>query len=102
MGYNAEVCGRMIKELRESRSISRTIFADDLGITRHYVSVLEGGNRDASIDLLCNIADYFGVSLDYLIRGKRLPSDIAKSRIEEAVKILQTLEKELDERTEKK
>lgn len=95
MGYNAEVCGHMIKELRESRSISRTIFADDMGITRHYVSVLEGGNRDASIDLLCNIADYFGVSLDYLIRGKRLPSDVVRSRIEEAVRILQVVEKEL-------
>lgn len=94
MGYNAEVCGHMIKELRESR----TIFADDMGITRHYVSVLEGGNRDASIDLLCNIADYFGVSLDYLIRRKRLPSDVVRSRIEEAVRILQVVEKALGER----
>lgn len=98
MGYNAEVCGHMIKELRESRSISRTIFADDMGITRHYVSVLEGDNRDASIDLLCNIADYFGVSLDYLIRRKRLPSDVVRSRIEEAVRILQVVEKALGER----
>lgn len=56
-----------IKELRKSRHISQLKMAMDLNMTQNTLSRYETGDREPGINQLIRIADYFHVSMDYLI-----------------------------------
>ena len=56
-----------LKELRTSRKISQVQLAMDLNLTQNSISRYENGEREADYDTLVAIADYFNVSVDYLL-----------------------------------
>ena len=56
-----------IKELRKAKGISQTRLAMELNTTQNTISRYETGEREPGINELIAIADYFGVSVDYLI-----------------------------------
>ena len=56
-----------IKELRKEKNISQIKLALDLGLNQNSVSRYESGERQADYQTLIKIADYFNVSLDYLL-----------------------------------
>lgn len=56
-----------LKELRKKRGISQVRLALDLNTTQNSISRYETGERQADYDMLIAIADYFGVSIDYLL-----------------------------------
>ena len=56
-----------IKELRKRRNITQLKLAMDLHTTQNTISRYEKGEREPNIDELVKLADYFGVSLDYLL-----------------------------------
>ena len=56
-----------IKELREEKHISQTKLAIDLGLNQNSVSRYENGERQADYETLIKLADYFNVSVDYLL-----------------------------------
>ena len=56
-----------IKELRKAKKISQLKMAMDLNTNQNTISRYETGEREPSISELIKIADYFGVSLDYLV-----------------------------------
>ncbi len=56
-----------LKKLREQRSISQLKLAMDLGLNQNAVSRYESGAREADYRTLVQLADYFGVSIDYLL-----------------------------------
>ena len=56
-----------IKELRKSRHISQLKMAMDLNMTQNTLSRYETGDREPGINQLIRIADFFHVSMDYLI-----------------------------------
>ena len=56
-----------IKELREEKHVSQTKLAMDLGLNQNSVSRYENGDRQADYETLIKLADYFNVSLDYLL-----------------------------------
>ena len=62
-----EVIKMRLKELRLSRNISQLKLAMDLGLNQNSISRYETGARQADYDLLIKIADYFDVSVDYLL-----------------------------------
>ena len=55
-----------IKRLRESRNISQEKLAEKIGISKSAISMYEQGSRIAPMKIQEKIADFFGVSLDYL------------------------------------
>lgn len=55
-----------IKELREYRNISQEKLAEKIGISKSAISMYEQGGRIAPMKIQEKIADFFGVSLDYL------------------------------------
>ena len=55
-----------IKRLRESRNISQEKLAEKIGISKSAISMYEQGGRIAPMKIQEKIADFFGVSLDYL------------------------------------
>ena len=56
-----------LKELRKKKGISQLRLATDLNTTQNTISRYETGEREPGIDELIKIADYFNVSVDYLI-----------------------------------
>ena len=66
-----------VKELRTARNLTQVQLADVLGISKQSVSNWENDNICPSIETVWLIADYFGVSTDYLIgRGDKRYLDI--------------------------
>ena len=56
-----------LKELRKERKISQLKLAMDLNTNQNTISRYETGEREPGIRELIKIADYFGVTVDYLI-----------------------------------
>ena len=65
---------RRLKELREKRAISQLKLAMDLGLTQNSVSRYESGTREADYKTLIALADYFNVSIDYLLERTDSPA----------------------------
>lgn len=59
-----------LKELRTAKGVSQQIVADYLEITRQTYSDYENGNRAPDNEAILKLAEYFNVSVDYLLRGK--------------------------------
>ena len=60
------ILGRL-KELRKTRRITQLKLAMDLNLTQNTVSRYETGEREPGIAELVRIADYFHISVDYLL-----------------------------------
>lgn len=56
-----------LKELRMKRGYSQSELAHSLGISKSTISMLEVGSRQPSKEMMELIADYFNVTLDYLM-----------------------------------
>lgn len=56
-----------IKELRKRDKMSQTALAEIVNATQQSVSQWELDPKSLPIDIACKIADYFHVSLDYLL-----------------------------------
>ena len=63
-----------LKELRKKKGISQLRLATDLHTTQNTISRYETGEREPGIDELIKIADYFNVSVDYLIGRTESPN----------------------------
>ena len=70
MTFDVESYGARIKELRIKNGLTQEKLADDMNITDVHLRRLESGTRPGSIELLIEFAEYFHVSLDYLILGR--------------------------------
>ena len=56
-----------IKELREQKGITQLKMAMDLNMNQNTISRYESGVHQADYTTLIAIADYFGVSIDYIL-----------------------------------
>ena len=56
-----------LKELRKAKKISQLKLAFDLNMNQNTISRYETGEREADYATLIKIADYFNVSIDYLL-----------------------------------
>lgn len=57
----------MLKQLREENRLSQKDIAEYLGITRQAVASYELAKREPDYEVLKKLADYFSVSIDYLL-----------------------------------
>lgn len=56
-----------LKELREKKNISQLKLALELNMNQNSISRYETGAREADYKTLIAFADYFNVSIDYLL-----------------------------------
>ena len=56
-----------LNELRKAKGISQLKLAMDLNMNQNTISRYENGEREPGINELIRIADYFNVSVDYLL-----------------------------------
>lgn len=74
-----------LKELRESKGLSQYSFSRDFGISQSTIGNWESGTRQPKMDVLEKIAEYFNVSVDYLL-GRS--SDPARTTVPTGTNIL--------------
>ena len=63
-----------LKELRKSRGISQLRLAIELNTNQNTISRYETGEREPGIKELINIAEFFNVSVDYLLERTDNPN----------------------------
>ncbi len=62
-----EIFASRLLETRENKGISRQKMADDLNISRASLEYYEKGKRTPDLNIIGQISDYLGVSIDYLM-----------------------------------
>lgn len=67
-----------LKELRENRGISQLKLALDLNMNQNSISRYENGIRQADYKTLIALADYFNVSIDYLLERTDNPTFLSE------------------------
>ena len=63
-----EVLFMRLKYLREKNGISQLRLAIELNMNQNSISRYETGSREADYATLIQLADYFDVSIDYLLK----------------------------------
>lgn len=61
--------GQRVKELRESKGIKATFMAKNVGLSPAMVSMIEREKCNVTVPQLIALSDFFGVSIDYLVKG---------------------------------
>jgi DNA-binding XRE family transcriptional regulator len=61
-----EVFSKRLKELRREKAVTQKIVAQNIGISERAYIDLENGKYFPAYETLIALADYFGVSLDWL------------------------------------
>lgn len=74
--------GDKLKMLREKKGLNKKQMAQELGLQYMTYCRYEGNEREPSNDVLISIADYFNITVDYLI-GNTLKFDIYPREYEE-------------------
>ena len=63
-----------IKELRVENNLTQQAVSDMLGITRGAYANIEIGRREPDISTLIRLADFYNVTLDYLVGHEKKPT----------------------------
>lgn len=63
-----------LREIRKARGISQLKLAMDLNTNQNSISRYETGEREPGINELIKIADYFDISVDYLLERTDNPN----------------------------
>lgn len=61
---------KKLKKLREKKGISQSVIAKRIGITQQAYANYENGHREPDNSTLIKIAEYYHVSVDYLLSDK--------------------------------
>jgi transcriptional regulator with XRE-family HTH domain len=62
-----KILGERIKELRKSKNLTQKQLAEILNVKSQTMQMFEYGTRRPKLENLITLADYFDVSLDYLV-----------------------------------
>lgn len=57
-----------VRELREDNDYTQQHVADKIGITQRKYSYIETGQQQLTDDILIKLANFYNVSIDYLLR----------------------------------
>ena len=75
---------KRLKMLREARNLTQKELGEKFNISTSAIGMYEQGRRDPDTTLLAEIADFFGVSTDYLL-GKTnelgIPKDLENAQV---------------------
>lgn len=66
--------GERIKNLREEKGESQEKLGEAVGLSQNSISKLEKGITNLTLENLCNMAEHFNVSIDYICTGKNSDS----------------------------
>lgn len=65
---NYRKLGARIKEERIKRHLTQDKLAEAVGLSTSHIGHIERGEKSLTLDTLISITNYFGLSLDYLLK----------------------------------
>jgi len=68
-----------VKMLRESQNLSQEQFGKLIGLSKQTINDIEKGRSKTTLDRAAKIADYFGVSIDYLMGRTDSPTPVLRA-----------------------
>ena len=74
--------GNILKQLRENKKLSMANVATALGVSLSAYQKYENNTRDVSTTLLNKIADFYGVTTDYLLGREPQTNPLAGIKID--------------------
>ena len=81
--------GSFIKELRKEKGLTQEQFAEQFNVTRRTVSRWETGSNLPDLDILIEMADYYGIELRELLDGERKSEKMNKELEETVLKVVE-------------
>ena len=81
MGFEAKTTGKRIADIRGKNNISQEKLAETLSKSVSLISLYEGGHRVPPPDVLYQLSELFGVSVDYLLGLTDNPKPIDYARL---------------------
>lgn len=86
MYFDAKEFGKRLQEQRKGAGMTQDMVAETLGLSsKHYVSKIERGELNCSIDLLVQLTSLYNVSTDYLLMGKDVQHQFLKENLESVI-----------------
>ena len=95
MIFDTTACGKRIRQLRRQHNLTQLGLCEKLNISEPYLRKIESGERSPSIDLYIEIAEFFHVSLDYLILGTEQLPGTFKPKIRTVIDLLMEIDKSI-------
>lgn len=83
--------GKFLAELRRERELTQEQLAEKLGTTNKTISRWENGNYMPPVEMLVLLSEFYGVSINELLSGKRLEQPEEKQAAEENLKEVLTV-----------
>ena len=71
MSVNYLIIGDRIRKIRLKRKLSQAILAEYTDLSVTYISHIETGKRQVSLESLIRISNVLGVTLDFLLAGNQ-------------------------------
>ena len=72
MSVNFKLIGKRVKEVRTEKGISQADLAERCKTSAQYLSHIENGRKQASLQTLVSVAEVLGVSLNELLSGNQV------------------------------
>lgn len=70
--------GKVLKELRNEKKLTQEQVAEKFNVSNRTVSRWENGNNMPDLDILIEIADFYGIDLRNLLNGERKSENMNK------------------------
>ncbi len=78
--------GRFLAQLRGERKLTQEQLAEKLGTSNKTISRWENGNYMPPVEMLMELSEFYGVSINEILSGKRLEINEEKQAAEENLK----------------
>jgi transcriptional regulator with XRE-family HTH domain len=65
--FDKNIFSQRLRSLRKAKNLNQNQLGQAVGLTQFAISKIERAERAASIEVICALADYFDISVDYLI-----------------------------------
>jgi transcriptional regulator with XRE-family HTH domain len=86
-----------LKMIRKRRDIKQKDACKEIGISQSYLSLIEKGQRQPSLDVLQGIAGYYNMPLPIILWHTITEEDVSPEKIEIYKRIKPTIDKLIDE-----
>lgn len=75
MESNKSDIGKRIRTFRQTNNLTQAQLAESLDVSTNFISEVENGKKNISLDTLCRLCNQYQLSADYLLMGKEHPAD---------------------------
>lgn len=77
--------GNTIKQIRKQRNLTQQQLADELKLSRSYLSDIENGRKQPSIKTTQALADKLNVTIGYLTSGNKMFGDLTENEAKQQI-----------------